>query len=100
MCNSYGIERDIMPLQLGLAHDTTPTVDEVMEIWNGHSKIWLTRKEIADCLARSKSPTLIAVIGIAVGMGLLARKTTRLPNGVDMFQYRPTEKWKPGSNAF
>jgi len=89
-----------MDKQMGLAHDTTPTVDEVMEIWRDHEKIWLTRKEIADCLGRSKSPSLIATIGVAVGMGFLTRKTTRLPNRVDMYQYRPTGKWVAGMNLF
>lgn len=89
-----------MDEQMGLVHDTTPTIDEVLEIWRGHEGIWLTRKEVCDCLGRAKSPALIAVIGVAVGMGFLSSKTTKLPNGVPMFQYRPTEKWIAGTNPF
>jgi len=89
-----------MDKQMSFAHDTAPTVDEVLEIWRGHEKVWLTRKEIGDALGRAKSPTLIAVIGVAVGMGLIATKTVKLPNGVPMFQYRPTGKWQAGQNLF
>lgn len=76
---------------MGLAHDTTPTVDDVLSVWTQeHQKVWLSRKEIADCLARSKSPSLITIIGVAVGLGLLQTKTVKLPNGTHMFMYRPT----------
>jgi len=77
--------------QMGLGHDTTPTVDEVLSIWAGKEKReWMTRKEIADKLARSKSPTLVTIISVAVGLGLLEQKLVTLPNKVKMFMYRPT----------
>jgi len=81
--------------QMGLAHDTTPTVDEVLGLWAGKEKReWMSRKDIADGLARSKSPTLITIIHVAVGLGLLEQKAVRLPNKVDMLMYRPS------TNAF
>lgn len=86
--------------QMSLTHDQTPTIDEVMELWQGRAGEWATRKHIADALGRAKSPALISVIGIAVGMGFLERRVTRLPNNVDMFEYRPTGRWRPGLADF
>lgn len=47
----------------------------------------LTRKQIAHALRRAKSPTLIARINEAVGLGELQAHLWRLPNGVDMYSY-------------
>lgn len=81
--------------QMGLAHDSTPTVDEVLGLWAGKEKRdWMSRKDIASRLGRSKSPTLITIISVAVGLGLLEQKLVSLPNQVGMFMYRPT------ANAF
>lgn len=51
----------------------------------------VSRKEIADALMRRKSPTLLAVLGEAVGRGLIAPALIPLPNKVDMFTYSLTE---------
>lgn len=82
-----------MAKQIGLAHDTAPSIDEVLSIWAGSEKRpWRTRLEIADALGRSKSPALLAIIEVGVGLGLLQRKSVELPNKVGMFMYRPTDK--------
>jgi len=79
--------------QLGLAHDTTPTIEEVLSVWAGQGKPqWMTRKEIAEALGRSKSPSLVVILGIAAGTGLLQQKLVTLPNKIDMFMYRPTPR--------
>lgn len=75
--------------QMTFAHDTTPTMEEIMTAWGAKDLKWKSRKEIADALGRAKSPSLIAMLGIAAGTGILLRKAVRLPNGVDMFMYRP-----------
>lgn len=83
-----------MNAQKSLFHDQTPTIDEVMGAWRGDkSPEWLSRAMIAERLGRSKSPTLIGVLGACMGMGYLTIKNERLPNGADYYLYQPTQKW-------
>lgn len=89
-----------MDKQMSLAHDTTPTVEEVMALWWGRDIGWASRKHIADALGRSKSPALLAMLGVCVGMGFLERRAVPLPNGISMFEYRPTGRWTPEINPF
>lgn len=81
-----------MNAQKSLFSDQAPTLDEVMSAW-GKDDQWLTRKQIADKLGRSKSPVLVAQLGILQAMGYLASQTVTLPNNVAMFMYCPTNKW-------
>lgn len=87
-----------MNAQKSLFSDTAPTFDEVMSAWGGDQK-YLTRRQIAEALGRSKSPALIAIIGVLVGMGYLATRTYMLPNNVPMFEYIPTQKWFDDGNV-
>lgn len=82
-----------MNAQKSLFSDQAPTLDEVMSAWDEHRPEWLSRAEIAAKLGRSKSPALIAVIGVAVGMGFLTCNDTLLPNRAHYFQYQPTARW-------
>jgi len=82
-----------MNTQKSLFVDQTPTLDEVMSAWDEKRPEWLSRAQIAAKLGRSKSPALIAVLGVAAGMGFLTRKNEILPNGADYFLYQPTQKW-------
>lgn len=52
---------------------------------------WVTRGQVARELRRSKSPTLIALLGELVESGYLAAQLLPLPNGVDMYKYSITE---------
>jgi len=80
--------------QRSLKQDTPYTLDEPMQAWHPFGDdVWLTRLEIAEKIGRSKTPGLIAIIGILVGMGYLETRLVALPNRVDMFQYRPTRRW-------
>jgi len=51
-----------------------------------------TRGEIAKRLGRAKSPTLIARLNRMASEGLFEVQYYRLPNGVDMWTYTPTQK--------
>jgi len=82
-----------MNAQKSLFHDTSPTLDEVMSAWDEKRPEWLSRAMIAEKLGRSKSPALIAIVGVAVGMGFLTLKNEVLPNGANYFLYQPTPKW-------
>lgn len=82
-----------MNAQKSLFHDQSPTLDEVMSAWDADRPEWLSRAHIAEKLGRSKSPALIAVVGVAVGMGFLTLKIERLPNGADYYLYQATPKW-------
>ena len=78
-----------MNAQKSLFHDQAPTIDEVMSAWDLERLEWLSRAMIAEKLGRSKSPALIAAIGVLVGMGMLTLKVERLPNGADYYLYKP-----------
>jgi len=82
-----------MNAQKSLFHDKTPTVDEVMSVWDQERPEWLSRAMVAERLGRSKSPALIAVIGVCTGMGFLTVKNERLPNGADYYLYQPCQRW-------
>ena len=82
-----------MNSQKSLFTDQSPTLDEVMSAWDEKRPEWLSRAMIAEKLGRSKSPALIAIIGVAVGMGFLTVKNEVLPNRADYFLYQPTQKW-------
>lgn len=82
-----------MNQQRSLFHDTAPTLDEVMSVWDEARPEWWSRAQIAEKLGRSKSPALIATIGVCVAMGFLTIKNERLPNGSDYFMYQATPKW-------
>lgn len=82
-----------MNSQKSLFVDHAPTLDEVMSAWDEKRPEWLSRAMIAEKLGRSKSPALIAVLGVACGMGFLTRKNEVLPNGADYYLYQPTAKW-------
>lgn len=66
--------------------DQPLSVGQVVDVFPD-TQTYLTRKQIAHALRRAKSPTLIARINEAVGLGLLQVHMWRLPNGVDMFSY-------------
>ena len=82
-----------MNSQRSLFHDQAPNFDEVMAVWN-KDRNFRTRLQIADALGRSKSPALIAVIGVLVGVGYLTMREITLPNRVIMYEYAPTKKWE------
>lgn len=82
-----------MNAQRSLFHDSAPTLDEIMSVFDFPVANWLSRKEIADKLGRSKSPTLIAHLSVAVKLGYLLEAKQKLPNGADYFLYSPSQKW-------
>jgi len=81
-----------MNAQRSLFHDQTPTVDEVMSVWQ-HDRNFRSRLEIAEALGRAKSPSLVALINALTSIGYLTVREIPLPNRVVMYQYSPTEKW-------
>lgn len=81
-----------MNAQRSLWHDTAVTVDEVMAVWS-HDRNFRSRSQIAEALGRAKSPALIAVLGVLVGIGYLTIRKIDLPNGVSMFEYAASQKW-------
>jgi len=83
-----------MNQQKSLFTDQPPTLDEVMSAWDEKHPEWLSRAMIAEKLGRSKSPALIAMVGVAVGMGFLTLKNEILPNGANYYLYQPTAKWR------
>jgi len=89
-----------MNAQKSLFADQAPTLDEVMSAWDEKRPEWLSRAQIADKLGRSKSPALIALIGVALGMGYLVMKNEILPNHANYYLYQPTEKWYRDSYQF
>jgi len=82
-----------MNAQKNLFTDQPPTLDEVMSAWDESRPEWLSRAQIAERLGRSKSPTLITIVGVAVGMGFLTMKNEILPNKANYYLYQPTKKW-------
>lgn len=52
---------------------------------------FFTRKMIADRLGRAKSPTLVARLNRMASEGLFDVQYHKLPNGVDMWVYSPTQ---------
>lgn len=82
-----------MNAQRSMFHDQTPTVDEVMAVW-GKDRQFRSRLQIAEALGRAKSPSLIATIGVLVGIGYLTVRGVNLPNRVTMYEYAPTQKWE------
>jgi hypothetical protein len=86
--------------QKSLFTDQAPTLDEVMSAWDAHRAQWLSRAMIAQCLGRSKSPALIAVINVALGMGYLEIKNEILPNGASYYLYMPTARWYADAPPF
>ena len=82
-----------MNQQKSLFADQSPTLDEVMSVWDETRLEWMSRAQIAERLGRAKSPALIAVIGVCVGMGFLAVKNEILPNRANYYLYQPTKKW-------
>lgn len=83
-----------MNAQRSLFHDTVPTLDELLSAWGILRRSeWLSRKELAARLGRSKSPTLIALINVAVSLNYLEVQKEVLPNGADYYKYRPSAEW-------
>lgn len=82
-----------MNAQRSIFQDQPVTMDEIISAWTGNANKWLSRKQICDALGRAKSPQMIAMLGIMLGMGYLETRTVRLPNQVDMYEYIPTNKW-------
>lgn len=83
--------------QQSLFHDTAPTLDEIMGAWKFGEYEWKSRAMIAQKIGRAKSPALITLLGVAVGMGFLDLKNEILPNRVNYFLYRPTLQWFDGT---
>lgn len=79
--------------QKSLFSDQAPTLDEIMSAWDLQRATWLSRAQIAQKLRRAKSPALISVINVALGMGYLEVKNEILPNGADYYLYVPTARW-------
>lgn len=82
-----------MNKQRSMFHEQQPGFDEVMSVWAGDRK-FRSRLQIAEALGRTKSPALIAVIGVLVGVGYLTIREVDLPNHVTMYEYAPTPKWE------
>jgi len=82
-----------MNAQRSLFHDTVPTLDELMSAWELARLDWLSRKEIAAKLGRAKSPTLIALINVAVHFDYIEVRNDVLPNGANYFRYKPSQGW-------
>jgi len=81
-----------MNAQRSLFHDQTPTVDEVMSVWQGDRE-WKSRRMICEALGRAKSPAIISVLTVLTNIGYLTVKNEPLPNGADYYFYAPTQKW-------
>lgn len=73
--------------------DQPPMLDEVMSVWAKDRK-FRSRLQIAEALGRTKSPALIAVIGVLVGVGYLTIREIDLPNHITMYEYSPAPKWE------
>lgn len=82
-----------MNAQRSLFHDQTPTIDEVMSVWQS-DRNFRSRLQIAEALGRAKSPSLIAMLGVLSGVGYLTIREITLPNRVVMYEYAPTVKWQ------
>lgn len=72
--------------QRSLFFDQPLTDGDILSVCE--TKRWLTYREIAVRLERAKSPSLIARVKGLVATGALDWRTKKLPNGVDMFQFR------------
>ena len=81
-----------MNAQRSLFHDQTPTVDEIMSVWQSDRE-FRSRLQICEALGRAKSPALIAVITVLQNIGYLTVREVTLPNRIVMYQYSPSEKW-------
>lgn len=88
-----------MNAQRSLFHDTMPTVDEVMSVWV-NDREFRSRLQIAEALGRAKSPTLISVIQVLVGIGYLTVREVTLPNRVTMYEYSPSPRWYENALPF
>ena len=52
---------------------------------------WLSRRQVADALSCSKSPTLVKALATCVEKGWAEFQFHQLPNRVDMYYYTITE---------
>lgn len=85
--------------QRSLFHDTMPTVDEVMSVWT-KDRNFRSRLQIAEALGRSKTPTLISVIQVLVGIGYLTVREIKLPNRIIMYEYSPSAQYLTHDQPF
>lgn len=72
----------------GIFFDQPITDEDVISIFTSIHR-WLTYREIATRLHRKKTPSLVARVKSLAERGILEYRFKRLPNGVDMHQFRP-----------
>lgn len=81
--------------QKSLFFDTPTTDDDILDAF-ANTEEWLSRKMIAERVARVKSPSMIARIESLVDRECLERQGYQLPNGAVMLLYRRREECERG----